>query len=193
MRRPVIATYHLVGGAVQNFPFADRHVTQLDPDPLWRTGDCAEGAVTLVVEVGGLRLGLPAAQIDHVHRAALLTRLPDAPAVVAGLLNVAGRIVPVLSLRARLGLDPKPLQGTDRLVIARVSETTVALLVDSVVDLVSIPQEDLDASVAESRYLASVAVLPDGLLLIGDLDAFLSPAETEALDRALGEQALARG
>lgn len=147
----------------------------------------------LCVTVAGQRCALPAEVVVALHAAVQLTPLPGAPDVVAGLVNRYGRMLPVLDLRRRLGLASRPVQVDDRLVVLRMPGREVALLVDAAVDMLEIPTQSVDtAAVTASPAMLSrgVAVLPDGLLVILDVTAFLSPVESSALDEAL-QQALA--
>ena len=84
----------------------------------------------VVFEVGGQQFGLPASDVRELQRAATVTPLPRAPAVVEGVVNLRGTVVPVLDIRARFRLPPKPMQHTDHFVVAAAGERLVALRVD---------------------------------------------------------------
>jgi purine-binding chemotaxis protein CheW len=142
----------------------------------------------LVFEVGGRRYGLPAADVRELIRAVAVVPLPGAPPLVEGVINVRGRVVPVLDVRARLGLPAKPPEPADHLIVARAGERPVALRVDRATDLVRLDP----AGVEEARGLVPglgragwVARLADGVLLVHDLVAFLSQGEAARLDDAL--------
>jgi purine-binding chemotaxis protein CheW len=132
------------------------------------------------------RIGIPLADVREVVRAVSTARLPNAPQVVEGVVNVRGTIVPVLDIRARFNLPPKPVEPSDHLVIAFAKRRLVAIRVDRVTDLMMLERsdvEDLTVAVPGSNFVAGVAKLSDGLLLIHDLATFLSVTEAEALDR----------
>jgi purine-binding chemotaxis protein CheW len=142
----------------------------------------------VVFEAGGQRYGLPAADVREVLRAAALTPLPVAPAVIEGVLNVRGVIVPVLDLRARFRLPPKDLEPGDHLIVATLGPRVVALRADQALGLLRLPAdhvEDARRLVSGAEYVAGVARLEDGLLLIHDLRTFLSASEAATLDEAL--------
>ena len=150
----------------------------------------AQSLEVVVFEVGGRRYGLPAADVREIVRAAALTPLPRAPAIVEGILNLRGRIVPVLDIRARFRLPPRPIQPSDHLIIALGSagERAVAIRVDRATDLVRLSAEDVEdarGAVPGAEYVAWVAKFPNDLVLIHDLRTFLSRAESAALDEAL--------
>jgi purine-binding chemotaxis protein CheW len=109
--------------------------------------------------------------------------------VVEGVINLRGTIVPVLDIRARFGLAPKAIEISDHLVIARAQNRVVAIRVDRVINLMTFAAgdiEDLSDAVPNSDYLAGVAKLPDGMVLIHDLARFLSEAEAAALNDLAG-------
>jgi purine-binding chemotaxis protein CheW len=135
----------------------------------------------LVFEVAGRRYGLPATDVREIVRAVPPVSLAGAPVVVEGVINLRGRVLPVLDLRRRLGLPARPLEHTDHFVIVRAGDRLAALRVDRAVDLVRVAAEDVD----EVEGVARVARLPSDLVPLQDLHALLSPAETAALDRAL--------
>ena len=78
----------------------------------------------LVLEIGGRRYGLPASEVRELLRVVTVESLPRAPPSIEGIINLRGKIVPVLDIRARLRLPPKPAEPSDYLVViglARVS------------------------------------------------------------------------
>lgn len=139
----------------------------------------------------GQRGGIMLNYVDEVQRACAISRLPSAPGVIEGVINIRGEIVPVVDLRARFDLPPKPLALNDRFIIMRCSGRSVGLHVDEVDTPRTLGSEALVGSADElSRALGlnGVAKLSDDLLLIYDADAFLSSTEREALERALAER-----
>lgn len=147
----------------------------------------------LVVEMGDLRCGFPAADVVELHPVVATSPLPGAPSVVDGVVDVRGSVVPVLDVRTRLGLPAREPVVTDHLVVSRVGPRTVALRVDRAVELTAIPGSSIDSAedLPYGRHLSGVARLTDGLVLIHDLASFLSDDEAAALDGAL--QAAAQG
>lgn len=142
----------------------------------------------LAFKLSGHDYAIPLADVERLWRMVALTPLPKAPPIVEGVINVQGRVVPVLDIRTRFRLPAKPTQPSDYLVVARAGTRRVALRVDRVVDVMAIDGDDVEdaaASVPQSEYVAGIAKMPDGLLLIHDLVAFLSEAEGATLAAAL--------
>ena len=142
------------------------------------------------------RYALPLASTLRIVRAAEITPLPSAPSLVLGALNVGGEVLPVFNVRRRFGLAERPLDAGDHLLIARTADRTVVLLIDSAVGVIDPPT---DVRVAASRitselsHISGVLPLEDGLVLIHDLDLFLSAAESLKLHDALEREAQRAG
>jgi purine-binding chemotaxis protein CheW len=142
----------------------------------------------VVFELDGRRFGLPAADVGELLRAVAVVPLPRAPAVVRGVINLRGRVVPVLDVRGRFRLPPREVEPADHLIVARTGGRLVALHVDRATDLLHLDAADLtDARglVPGAEHVRWVARLPHDLVLIHDLATFLSRAEAAALDEAL--------
>ncbi len=134
------------------------------------------------------RYGLRLSVVERVVRAVEVISLPSAPDIVMGVINLAGLVVPVMNVRRRFRLPEKELSLDDRLIIAKTARRTVALLVDSASSLVEVSASDvIHASDILPRidYIEGVATLEDGMILIHDLDKFLSLEEERALDAAM--------
>lgn len=150
----------------------------------------ADEVELLAFALDGERCALPVRDVREVVRAALPARLPKAPPVVTGALNIRGEIVPLLDVRGRFGFAPRPLAPEDHIVITHISQRTVGFVVDHVDDVVRLDRSDItpgSAVAAGLEHMDGVARLPDGLLVIYDLHTFLSADELFALDEARAE------
>lgn len=135
------------------------------------------------------RYGLPLSVVERVVRMVDVTPLPQAPEIVLGVVNVQGRVVPVLNLRRRFRLPERDLALTDQLVIARTARRRVALAVDATAGVLEYSARQAVGArdiVPGIEYVEGVVKLADGLVLIHDLDEFLSLDEETVLDRAVG-------
>jgi purine-binding chemotaxis protein CheW len=150
----------------------------------------------LVFEIGGQRYALPAAEVREIVRAVAITALPRAPAIVEGVINLRGRIVPVLDLRSRFRLPAKPLEPMDHLIVAWAGERIVALRVDHATELIRLDPaavEEAKGVVPGVEYVAWMAKRSEDLVLIHDLRTLLSRAETAALAEVLPESPAGKG
>ena len=142
----------------------------------------------VVFTLGDRRYGLPVAAVDRVVRAVDVTSLPKAPEIVLGVVNVQGRVIAVVNVRRRFRLPEHEIALTDQMVIARTTRRTVALMVDAVAGVLKYSEQEAVAAhdvLPELQYVDGVVKLDDGLILIHDLDRFLSLEEEAGLNRAL--------
>lgn len=134
------------------------------------------------------RFALPLEQVERATRAVAITHLPQAPAVIAGVVDIRGAVIPVIDMRRRLQLPARAAALNDQLLIARTAKRRYAALVDAVLDVIAYTPADYvetAAVIPGLEYLQGIIRLPDGIVLIHDLEQFLSLEEDRALDEAL--------
>jgi purine-binding chemotaxis protein CheW len=134
------------------------------------------------------RFALYTAAVQRVIRVVEVTPLPKAPDIVVGIINMQGQIIPVFDIRMRFHLPPRDVQLNDQMIVATTTKRTVALWVDSAGDVIEIPEEKIIAAeeiLPELEYLQGVVKTHDGMVLIHDLERFLSLPEEEALGEAM--------
>ena len=142
----------------------------------------------IVFRLDDQRYGLGADAVERVVRTVEITPLPKAPPAVLGVINAEGQVIPVFDMRRRFQLPERSASLSDHLIIARAGGRRVALAVDEALDVLAPAAATIAAPeqiLAGLEYVQGVVRLDDGLLFIHDLDAFLSPAESAALDEAL--------
>jgi len=138
------------------------------------------------------RYALPLAAVDRIVRAVQVTALPLAPDIVLGAIDVEGRVLPVFNIRRRFRLPERTIEPVDHFLIARTAQRTVVLVIDAAQGVLERPATAMidAASIApDLGHLQGVIQLEDGLVLIHDLEHFLSPDEARKLDEAMNQQA----
>ena len=137
------------------------------------------------------RYGLPLVVVERVVRAAELIPLPMAPAIVLGAIDVDGQILPVLNVRRRFRLPEREVSPAHQFLIARAGRRTVVLVIDEALGVIEARHPDIVDAAEISPGLAQMrgaVKLSDGLVLVHDLEKFLSLDEEHALDRAMDEE-----
>jgi purine-binding chemotaxis protein CheW len=133
--------------------------------------------------------GLYLETVAGVVRAAEVTPLPEVPSVIIGAVNVRGEIMPVIDMRRRLGLPTREMELSDHFIIARSSRRSVVLVVDAVSGVLEYPEEKISEAEAVvpggAGVLKGFLMLEDGMLLIQDLELFLSLEEEARLEAAM--------
>src|SRR4030042_665636 len=95
----------------------------------------AEKTHFIIFTLDDQKFALPLASVEKITRAAAVRPLPKASDVIMGVINIQGRILPVLNLRLRFGLPSRPIALSDHLIIPRTTTRTLAILVDSVQEI----------------------------------------------------------
>ncbi len=142
--------------------------------------------VAFVVE--GERYALYLSAVKKIVRAVEVTPLPKAPEIVSGLINMHGQVIPVLNIRRRFSLPDREISASDHFIIARTSKRTVAICADGVSGVIERPEQEVAGAqeiLPHMEYVEGVVKLDDGIVLIHDLDTFLSLEEEEKLDKAV--------
>jgi purine-binding chemotaxis protein CheW len=134
------------------------------------------------------RYALPLYAAERVVRMVAITPLPNAPDIILGVVNFQGRVIPVINVRRRFRLPEREIALTDQLVVAHTARRAVALMADSVLDVIASSEQNFVATAnifPKLEYVEGVVKLTDGLIFIHDLEKFLSLEEESSLDRAL--------
>jgi purine-binding chemotaxis protein CheW len=134
------------------------------------------------------RYALILSAVTRVVRTVEITPLPKAPDIVRGVVNVQGQVIPVVDIRKRFRLPEREIELSDQLIIANTSRRTVALVVDAVDGVIELSNQEMippERILPDTKYVEGVIKLADGLVLIHDLDKFLSLEEGKKLDAAL--------
>ena len=114
--------------------------------------------------------------------------MPKAPEIIAGIINVKGQIIPVADIRTRFGLTAHEIDLNDQFIIANTGKRDVAIVVDAVSgirDLEPHQMEIAEKSLPFAEHITGVAKVDDSLVLIYDLERFLSLDEEKVLEQAL--------
>ena len=142
----------------------------------------------VVFLLDGQRYALPLSSVTRIVCAAEVTPIPNAPAIVFGVVNLQGSVIPVLDVRQRFQLPRREIGVADQFLIAQTRWRSVALVVDKAQGLVEREASDVVNSNLITPGLGAlqgVVKLDDGLVLIHDLEQFLSLDEARTLDEAM--------
>lgn len=144
----------------------------------------------VVFDIEGQRYALLLNNVERVLPMVAVSPLPQAPAVVLGVMTLHGQVIPVLDLRRRFGLPLRDYGLTARLLVVRTGRRILALAVDEVVGVREVAREIItrpDALLHGIGHVAGIVTLADGLLFIHDVEACLSLDEEQRLTTALEE------
>jgi purine-binding chemotaxis protein CheW len=139
----------------------------------------------------GQRYALALDGVERALRVVAITPLPAAPAIVLGIIDLAGVVMPVIDLRRRFGLPPRAVRLSDHLIVATAGNRTVALLVDETIGTIEPSAESYAPArtiLPRMDLMDGAMKLEDGIVLIHDLARLLSLEEAASIDRALSDQ-----
>lgn len=128
--------------------------------------------------------GLDVTQVLGVNPIIEITHVPKAPEFVEGVIRIRGKVIPVIDLRKRLGMEKKEYGKKSRIIIAKVSGVRAGIIVDGASSVINIPTQNVEPPsevLNHANLLKGVGNLEKKLLLLLDLDKILSPEETETL------------
>jgi purine-binding chemotaxis protein CheW len=130
----------------------------------------------VVFRIDQINYALPLENVTRALRMVAITPVPDAPPDVMGMINVAGRTVPVINLRRLLGHIERAADINDRLLIFETPGQTAALMVDDVLSLLELLPDQLeqpDRILAQSRLIRASIQQPEGAVLMLDVGHLL--------------------
>ncbi len=128
---------------------------------------------------------IPITKIQEIILMKPVTRVPQAPAFIEGLINLRGVVIPVINLRSRLGMPTRPVDDETRTIVLNVHGKTVGCIVDAVTRVMRLggdqiqPPPSTVLSVARN-YISGLAKLEDRLIIILDVERLFDPAELVA-------------
>lgn len=138
--------------------------------------------------IGNEEFGVDILAVQEIIRTMAITKVPKAPDFVEGVINLRGKVIPIVDLRRRFGMPARDNDKHTRIIVIETGSIIVGFMVDSVSEVLRIPARTIEAPPAvvsglESDYIDGVGKLDDRLLIMLDLDRLLSGQEKEALNK----------
>lgn len=131
---------------------------------------------------------IPILSVQEINRMMTITRVPQSPAFIEGVINLRGKIIPVMDLRKRFGVEPSTEESDSRIVVVEVANRVIGFIVDRVNEVLRIDSGIIDpppsmVSGVDSEYVDGVGKLDDRLLILLNLDRLFSDTDLEQMDR----------
>ncbi|MDU4960854.1 MAG: chemotaxis protein CheW [Sporomusaceae bacterium] len=129
--------------------------------------------------------GLPITKVQEINRMVPITRLPQTPDFMEGVINLRGRVIPVIDLRKRFQLAEAVINDDTRIIIVDIGGQTLGIVVDAVTEVVRLPAGSVEPPpptfVLDSQYVEGIGKLEDRLLILLAIDKVLTSQEAIAL------------
>lgn len=132
----------------------------------------------IVVKIGNEQYGIDISFVDNIVRMQNITRVPKAQEYYRGVINLRGEIIPVMSLRLKLGLESDQFSNKTRIIIIKIDNTSVGMIVDEVKEVVNLSEEDMesvshDAVDGKEFYISAIGKSNGELVSILDVRLLL--------------------
>ncbi len=146
----------------------------------------AELMQLVTFSIGEEEFGVDILKVQEIIRMMEITKVPRAPDFVEGVINLRGKVIPIIDLRKRFGLSTRDHDKHARIIVIEINNMIVGFVVDSVSEVLRIPSNTVEppppvVSGLESEYISGVGKLEDRLLILLDLDRLLSGEERDVL------------
>ncbi len=132
--------------------------------------------------VGDEDYGLEIAFVTEIINVQAITQVPELPAYIKGIINLRGKIIPVLDVRIRFNKPPQEYNDRTCIIVVDVGGTVIGLIVDMVREVMSIDEEDIvppAAQGARNRYVSGIGKTPSGIKLLLDVERLVSDENLE--------------
>lgn len=133
----------------------------------------------VVFDLGGEHYGVDIGTVREIILMQDITHVPNTPESIEGVINLRGRIVPVVDLRKRFGLTAGELTKDSRIVVVDIGQVDIGVIVDAVAEVLRIPANSIEPAslvitTSDSYYLEGIANLGERLIIILDLSKALA-------------------
>jgi purine-binding chemotaxis protein CheW len=144
-------------------------------------------------ETYGVRIG----SVREIVRVPEITTVPSAPDLIEGVINLRGKIIPVMDLRKRFGAAPAQPDKKNRILVVEMDNKLIGLIVSSASEVLKIPPSEIEApgsvfADSESNYVTGVGKLKGRLIILLDIARLLHQPEYRKLEEAVDPVALSR-
>jgi purine-binding chemotaxis protein CheW len=165
---------------------------QMTPDTDTTTAGSDGGASQIVsFRLANEEYGVDIMRIQEIILPGQITRMPQVPDFICGLINLRGHVIPIVDLRRRFKLTAADRDDDTRIIVANVGERTIGMVVDAVNEVLRINSKQVEpppSSVAgiDHDYITGLVKFEDRILILLDIQSILSEQEQSALGKSQG-------
>ncbi|MBD3403022.1 chemotaxis protein CheW [candidate division GN15 bacterium] len=162
----------------------------MDTEVLKQSDVSADGTTELLqlvsFNIGTEEFGVDILKVQEINRMVEITKVPQAPAYVEGVINLRGKVIPIIDLRKRFNLEVKEHDKNTRIVVVDIGGNIMGMIVDAVSEVLRLPSDTIEpppelVTGINSEYIKGVAKLEDRLLIFLDLSKVIDVSEVAAL------------
>lgn len=140
--------------------------------------------------IGREEFGVDIVNVQEIIRMISVTKIPGSPAFLEGVMNLRGRVIPVVNLRIKMNLEKTEFDRDTRVIVVDLKGRTTGFIVDAVNEVLRIPESitekagDITSGI-DQEYITSIAKLEDRLLILLDLEKVLQYDDREKMEEVL--------
>jgi purine-binding chemotaxis protein CheW len=136
--------------------------------------------------IGTEEFGVEILKVQEINRMVEITKVPQAPHYVEGVINLRGKVIPIIDLRKRFNLDVKEYDKNTRIVVVDISGSIMGMIVDAVSEVLRLPSSTIEpppeiVTGLNAEYIKGVAKLEDRLLIFLDLSRVIDATEMASM------------
>jgi purine-binding chemotaxis protein CheW len=137
----------------------------------------------IVVQVGNEKYGIDIGYVDNIIRMQKITRVPKAQVYFKGIINLRGEIVPVMSIRIKMGLEDDVFTNASRIIILKVEEKgLLGIIVDEVCEVVTLSEDEIEAvsanpADAKSNFISGIGKKGETLISLFEINSIVEEKE----------------
>lgn len=156
---------------------------KMDPNPKKQDAELLQ---LVTFSIGDEECGVNILKVQEIIRTMEITKVPRAPDFVEGVINLRGKVIPIIDLRRRFGLSSRIHDKNTRIIVIEINNVIVGFVVDAVSEVLRIPATTVEppppvVAGVDSDYISGVGKLQDRLLIMLDLDRLLSSDDLDML------------
>lgn len=154
-----------------------------------QVGFASDGGQYLTFALGDEEYGVEILKVQEIKGYSAITPIPNTPGYIKGVMNLRGTIIPVVDLRAKLGMDEAEHNQFTVIIVVTVGTKVMGLVVDTVSDVLTIPRAEIQAApdfgpLVDARFISGMARTGERLVVLLDLDIALDGAVSSLADVA---------
>ena len=153
---------------------AEKESTVLDAELF--DSESSQNNKYLLFNMGDEIFGIALTDVTEIVEMQDITEVPDMPVFIKGVINLRGRVIPLMDLRLRFGIDGREYDDRTCVIVVRINDMVVGVIVDTVAEVYDIPESDIDptpsfhSSSADTQCVSGLAKVEDRVaILIGVL------------------------
>ena len=145
----------------------------------------------LLFNLGDEEYGIDISKVTGIEEMQKITYIPDMPPFVKGVINLRGRVIPVLDLRLRFGMDERTYDDRTCIVVTEIAGVTIGFIVDTVEEVLEIPESQVEPAPrfktvsGQDRYIAGMGKVGEAVKILLDVEKLVVDEEVRAVQEAV--------